>query len=389
MRTEVSVDDLLANAQVEKAKRIAYARVREEFNERNVLNLLRVLATGRDVRGMKRVFNRWKKTYGEFPDSFAEVLGIYYMLTLQTDRLLEIISAIPEHVAFWLLTTLGYTEEAKKYNIEAPARRATINLLEGHDYEPPGDIPPIERLFFLFFNGKRYLVGGEINRALVYLNEVLSMSLKQGAMGIALNSMILRGAFQMQIADIEVARYVSQNLGDRMGYTVASIYAGLVEGYVPELEIPETFPILKVMYDYLRYVVRNEGVFRPVDGLRSLYNMWWYLDKIKKDRVYITFAGRLRVMKGMETLKVPQKHVLCVAFVKIGDKELLNKYAHLLFPESKDPKRRALENLSRASDLRFVPSDMYMTLRFGNFLRDEDEEWAKVLREEAIKRLRA
>jgi len=351
--------------------------VREEFNEKNVLNLLRVLATGRDVRGMKRVFKRWKETYGEFPDSFAEVLGMYYMLTLQTDKLLNIIPKIPEHVAFWILTTLGYTEEAKKYNTEPPARRATISLLEGHDYEPPEDIPPLERLFFLFFNGKRYLVGGEINRALVYLNEVLSLSLKQGAMGIALNSMVLRGAFQMQLADIEVARYVSQNLGDRMGYTVASIYAGLVDGYVPELEIPETFPMLRVMYDYLRYVVRNEGVFRPIEGLRSLYNMWWYLDKIKKDRMYITFAGRLRVMKGMETLKVPQKQVLCVAFVKIGNKDLLNRYAHLLFPESKDPKRRA------------VPSDMYMALRFGNFLRDEDEEWAKVLREEAVKRLKA
>ena len=380
------MDDLLANAQIERAKRIAHTRAREEFNEENVLNLLRVLATGRDVRGMRRVFKRWKETYGDFPDSFLEVLALYYMLTLQTERLLPLIPKIPEHVAFWILTTLGYTEEAKKYDLSRPTRMATIRLLEGYDFPPPADIPPIDRLFFLFFNSKRFLVGGEIKRALVYIDDALSMSLKQGALGIALNAMTLRGAFRLKAGDVEVAKYVSQNLGDKMGYTVASIYAGLIEGDVPELDLPETFPTLRVMYEYLKYVVRKEGVFRPYEGLRSLYNMWWYLHKIKHNVVYITFAGKLRVMRGGETLRIPQKQVLCVAFAKVGGKELLNRYAHLLFPESKDPRRRALENLSRASDLRFVPSDMYMTLRFGNFLRDEEEVWARILREEAERR---
>lgn len=386
MRTEVSVDDLLANVQLERAKRVAYARVREDFNEENVLNLLRILATGRDARGMKRVLKRWKERYGVFPESFYEVLGLYYMLTLQTDHIFPILPKIPEHVAFWILTTLGYTEKAKEYDLTLPARAAAIRLLEGYDYEPPEDISPIEKLFFVFFNSRRYLVGGEIRRALVYVDEALSMSLKQGAMGIALNAMTLRGAFRMNPADIEVARYVSQSLGDRMGYTVASIYLGLVEGKVPDLEIPKTFPMLRVMYDYLKYVVRNEGVFRPVEGLRSLYNMWWYLHKIRRDKVYITFAGKLRVMRGSEMLRIPQKQVLCVVFAKIGGKELLQRYAHLLFPDSKDPRRRAMENLSRASELRFAPSDMYLTLRFGNFLRDEDGAWAEVLREEATKR---
>ncbi len=380
------MDDLLANAQIERAKRIAHTRAREEFNEENVLNLLRVLATGRDVRGMRRIFKRWKENYGEFPDSFLEALALYYMLTLQTERLLPLIPKIPEHVAFWILTTLGYTEEAKRYDLGRPTRMATIRLLEGYDYEPPEDIPPIDRLFFLFFNGKRFLVGGEIKRALVYIDDTLSMSLKQGALGIALNSMSLRGAFRLKTGDVEVAKYVSQSLGDKMGYAVASIYAGLIEGEVPELKIPETFPTLRVMYEYLKYAVRKEGVFRPYEGLRSLYNIWWYLHKIKNNTVYITFAGKLRVMRGNETLRTPQKQVLCVAFAKVGGKELLNRYAHLIFPESKDPHRRALENLSRASDLRFAPSDMYLTLRFGNFLRDEEEVWARVLREEAEKR---
>ncbi|NPA80371.1 MAG: hypothetical protein GXO29_04905 [Thermotogae bacterium] len=383
MRVEVSVDDLLANAEIERAKEVAYSKVRERFDEENVLNLLRVLATLRDAKSMRKVFRRWREEHGKFPQSFKEVLALYYLITLQIDRLLPILPETPEHVAFWILTTLGYTEEAKRYDLSKPARMATVRLLEGYDYQPPQDIPPLEKLFFTFFNTKRFIVGGEINRAMAYLNEALALSLKQGALPIALNAMVLRGAFQMNSGDIEIARYVSQNLDDRMGLAVAQIYSGLVEGKVPTLEIPERFPILRAMYDYLRYVVRREGVFKPYEGIRSVYNTWWYLDKIRNGRLYITFAGRLRVVEGNRVMRLPQKQLLCVAFVKVGGRDLLNRYAPILFPGSKNPQRRALENLSRASDLRFAPSDLYMTLRFGNFLRDEEERWAVVLKEEA------
>jgi len=377
------VDDLLANAEIERAKEVAYSKVRERFDEENVLNLLRVLATLRDAKSMRKVFRRWREEHGKFPQSFKEVLALYYLITLQIDRLLPILPETPEHVAFWILTTLGYTEEAKRYDLSKPARMATVRLLEGYDYQPPQDIPPLEKLFFTFFNTKRFIVGGEINRAMAYLNEALALSLKQGALPIALNAMVLRGAFQMNSGDIEIARYVSQNLDDRMGLAVAQIYSGLVEGKVPTLEIPERFPILRAMYDYLRYVVRREGVFKPYEGIRSVYNTWWYLDKIRNGRLYITFAGRLRVVEGNRVMRLPQKQLLCVAFVKVGGRDLLNRYAPILFPGSKNPQRRALENLSRASDLRFAPSDLYMTLRFGNFLRDEEERWAVVLKEEA------
>jgi len=381
------VDDLLANAELEKAKRIAHARARENFDEENVLNLLRVLATGRDARGMKRILSKWKKIYGEFPDSFKEVIGLYYMITLQTDKLLPLIPEIPEHVAFWILTTLGYTEEARRYDLTSAARIATVRLLEGYDYEPPEEVSPLERLFFTFFNGRRLIVGGEIKRGLVYLNDALSMSLKQGAISVALNTMVLRGAFRRELGDIGVAHYVSQNLGDRMGATVAIIYTGLIEKKVPRLKIPESFLTLRVMYEYLVFTVEGKGVFQAYPGLRSLYNMWWYLDKIYRGKIYLTFAGNLRVMQGGEPLKVPQKQLLCVAFAKVGGKELLNRYAHLIFPESKSPKNRAIENLSRASNLRFAPADMHITLRFGNFLKYEDAEWARVLKREAEKRL--
>lgn len=382
----MTVEDFLASAQIKKARELAREYLRKDFTEENFLNLLRVLVTMRDVKTIEAVLDMWVEEKGYLPRSFNEALALYYMLSMQTDGIWELLPSIPDNVSFWVLVNMGYPDHAANLGLTSYPRRAILSLMDGRDFQPPEDVQPLEALFFKFFNAKRYMISGEFNRALLYLNQTLSTAVRQGALAIGLNALILRGALKMQVGDIGIAKFVSEGLGDRMGYTLALIYEGLVEGYVPDLDIPEDFRTLYVMYEYLKYTVRGEGVFRPYGGLRHIYNMWWYFDKIRKESLYITFAGRLNLMRGREVQKVPKKQLICVAFAKLGGKELLERYAHVVFPDSKSPQRRAVENLSRASHLRFLPSDMFITLRFGNFLRDEEGEWAEVLKREALNR---
>jgi len=46
----------------------------------------------------------------------------------------------------------------------------------------------------------------------------------------------------------------------------------------------------------------------------------------------------------------------------------------------KNPKRRLYQALAQLGRYRYIPTDLKITFRRGNFLRDENEPWARFLK---------
>ena len=293
----------------------------------------------------------------------------------------------PWHKHIVALMCFGRPEEALRYLQEMediPIRsigEARAHYIMGKDYrldriKGDGEITLPRALKVL-----RGFVSGEIVSTLKEASHVAHRIIDSDRMPAATTVEILSAAFRRDRVALRYITLSMEHLKMRRQAVISSVFERFLKGE------PVDYGTLPEGCDYVKAYARLANAFlngeriRPPNGLYGVYNLFWYLDKVRRESTYLSFAGRLRLMKGAHKVKVQRKKSLIVlAYLKTLGKEKLMGYAHRIFPNSINPKRRAVEYLSSVKEYHYVPSDLHITIRFGNFLKEEEGESLRLLR---------
>ncbi len=169
--------------------------------------------------------------------------------------------------------------------------------------------------------------------------------------------------------------------GERLLYTVGRILGSIFDPSlgVGDDEIPEYVPFLRAFNRYVRGEGRDIGFARRYRGVESFL---WHMRKIRDRGVYLSFGGRVRLLKGTEEVKVPRRKALIIlAIIRSVGMEELRSIARRLFPNSPRPMKTVYDYMRFIREYRFAPTNLRFTLHSGTFLYDEDEPWAVDLKE--------
>jgi len=380
------------NEAVEEAKR----RLSEDFNEENFLRLLSSLLIMGDMRTLKRYINLWKELKGKFTDRFTSYLALYYYHTLNIKKLRELFPKLhPVSKSLVSLNVWANVRDAIKYahDIEDEFARDRIfyqiATLMGKPYPEPRPRSEYEEVIVSWTRVQRLLYTGRIDRALEELVKVVEDAVERGTMQVVLSFKLNEALIKGRISDVKIIRMALSNLGLRRLQKIAETYERFLGNRSLKFEDEEISYLnwlnrISNYYDNAvnrRFNSLNENLF----GLEAF---WWYMANIKFGRVYLSFSGRLRLMKGVKEIKLPRRKALMVlAYYKIAGENFLKENAHLLFPESSAPKRRVVEYMRYIKEYLQVPTDLAIALRSKTFLEEERESWSLPLKRRFLKEL--
>ncbi len=357
------------NVEINRLKK----RIREKPDRESLKTLLRYLAAEGLIREIPRYLKIWKENF-PLDEIFYTFLGLYYSRTLRVRKLKRIWNRIPNEYKAVILMSYGYPKKALKITSDEYTK-ANCYYLMGKDYPLPKPSDDTNSVIYNNILAAKYTLSGEFEKAINVLEENFHLAVSMGMYGPAMNSYISRGIIECDTVPLIVARLVSKHLGDRYNYIKTDIYVRFFKGLRVKLKRETT----KIRY--FRVLDNLISGKYEVYSLVGLKNLFWYLNKRKSGEMYLSFAGRLRLMKGKVEIKERKKTLIVLAFMKAfnNDADKVKKYAHLIFPESFSPKRRLSEYISRAKAYIDVDTDAFITLRLGNFLRDEVGEWKNII----------
>ncbi|MEO0163539.1 MAG: hypothetical protein ABIL41_02910 [candidate division WOR-3 bacterium] len=357
------------NVEINRLKK----RIREKPDVESLKTLLRYLAAEGLIREIPKYLKIWRESL-PLDEIFYTFLGLYYARTLKVGKLKGIWKKIPNEYKAVILMSYGYPEKALKLTSDEYTK-ANCYYLMGKDYELDKPLDDANRVIYNNILGAKYTLSGEFEKAINVSEENFHLAVSMGMYGPAINSYISKGIVECDTVPLIVASLVSKHLGDRYNYIKTGIYIRFFKGLRVRLK-GDTAKIryFRVLNDLAS---GKDGVY----SLIGLKNLFWYLNKRKTGEMYLSFAGKLKLMKGKGEMKERKKTLIVLAFMKAfnNDADKVKKYAHLIFPESFSPKRRLGEYISRARAYIGVDTDAFITLRFGNFLRDEVGEWKNII----------
>ncbi len=349
-------------------------KIFKEKPERETLkNLLRFLMMEGKIKELGRYVRIYEKSFGK-DDDYYKYLGAYFSRTLKLHKLREIFDCIPIDMRSVILMSYGYPDKALKI---APDEFTVANchylLGRNYDLKPP-DINSTEFHKVIYYNilGTKYALSGEIDRAVSVFDENFYRAVSVGMYGPAINSYMAKAILEGDNVSLIISQMLAKHLGDRYNYERAKMYNAFYrkKKYMPKVKI-KTF---RIMYDAF-FGGSGEG-----KELKGTYNLAWYLRRRRDNVLYLSFAGSLGLYRGKTKVRERKKTLIVLAFLKvIEDTKSIKDYAHILFPDSFAPRRRLLEYISRAKVYMDADTDIHITKDFGNFLRDEEGEWKKIL----------
>ncbi len=369
---------------MEEAIELSYKIFYERKDLESFTHLANALTTGRRINDLGRL-------YREYPELFErkrDTLAVLLFRTLRLKELFSILPNTPTRVRAWILASLGYVEEAygewgkmedqSKY-LKLYLDTLTGRVLEGEFRNPSN--PLMSQIYHDYLFGTLWVTAGMVEEGLELLNSVAFRSFEGGYVGWGIDTILLKGFVGMNPTEIEAGRYIARQLGDRFSVVLADIYLSLFRGSVPD--VPD-IPRFSTQKTYAEAVLRGDPL--PDGGIFGYRTQWWYVEKFWHRRRFLSLSGRARVLEGMREvhLERPKKSIPVLVFHRILGSEG-KRYAHLIFQTSKDPRRRYEEYLGRLNRLRNIPTDFFITRRYGTFLTKETEPWAEFLKDRVLK----
>ena len=341
-------------------------------------------------RGDYQTFERIVKSRGIRDEDYPGLFIAHYMETLQNLSRIPVLMERVEHPWHKHVVTLmcfGRPREALRYLQEmedTPTRaigEARAHYLMGRDYElrrlEDGEDLTLPNALKVL----RGFVGGEIVPTLKEASHVAHRIIDSERVPTAATVEMLSAAFRKDRVALRYLTLSMEHLKMRRQAAISSVFERFLKGEpVDYRSFPEGCDYVKA-YAQMANAFLNGKRVSPPNGLYGVYNLFWYLDKVRRDVAYLSFAGRLRLMRGASEIRVSRKKSLVVlAYLKTLGREKMLEYADRIFPESVNPRRRVVEYLSTVREYRYVPSDLHITLRFGNFLKEEEGESLRLLR---------
>ncbi len=369
---------------MDEAIELSYKIFYERKDLESFTHLANALTTGRRINDLDRL-------YREYPELFErkrDTLAVLLFRTLRLKELFSILPNTPTRVRAWILASLGYVEEAygewgkmedqSKY-LKLYLDTLTGRVLEGEFRNPSN--PLMSQIYHDYLFGTLWVTAGMVEEGLELLNSVAFRSFEGGYVGWGIDTILLKGFVGMNPTEIEAGRYIARQLGDRFSVVLADIYLSLFRGSVPD--VPD-IPRFSTQKTYAEAVLMGDPL--PDGGIFGYRIQWWYVEKFWHRRRFLSLSGKARVLEGMREvhLERPKKSIPVLVFHRILGSEG-KRYAHLIFQTSKDPRRRYEEYLGRLNRLRNIPTDFFITRRYGTFLTKETEPWAEFLKDRVLK----
>jgi len=371
--------------------KVAERNLKEDFSEYNFLRLLNVLLLMGNVLHVERYLNLWREKRGEYPDSFKPHLALFYLRSLQIHRLKSLLPELaPEIQALIHLKVFADPIKAMELakGIEDERVRARVLYEIGTVMGIPSTLPEpkneIEAVSFKALRTLRDFYSGRLFRAVRSVDEMVDKTvdswLRPTVIHVKEKELLLR----RKVSHLHFLRLAAQNLGLRREAERIKVYERFL-GEDVDLNIPEEDKgLLKV----LELSERARGRIPPPSEDSPFFGpeaFWWYVSKVVKGEVYLSFSGRLRLVKGMEEVHLSRRKALVLlAFIRLKGYDFAKENAHIIFPESTRPRRRVAEYLRYIRPYMRVPIDVRIAKRFRTFLDEEGEGWAEFLRERAL-----
>lgn len=369
----------------------AERRLEEEFSEGNFLKLLEVLLLMGDMHTIRRYLNLWRRRKGEFPPSFVHYLALFYMRTLDIGNLKRVLPKL--NVAVRALVHLKVFADPLKAMALAEgigddfikARvMYEIGTVMGKPYPLPTPRSELEAISFKALRTLRDFFSGRLERAVRSVEEMVDRAvdswLRPMAIHVKENELLLGG----KVSDLYFLRLATHNLGLRRETERIKIYERFW-GKEVKVDVPEEDRMLTTV---LRLSDRaRRRIHLPAEGsnLFGIEAFWWYASNVRRRRAYLSFSGRLRLMRGLEEVKLARRRALILlAFIRLKGYNFAKENAHIIFPDSVRPKRRVAEYLRYVREYLKVPIDVRIARRYGTFLEEEGEGWATFLREHVL-----
>ncbi len=387
------------------AYREAKERLERHFSSLNMLYVLEALASMGDVRKQSEYIQMWKER-GTSPDAFASAEVYIYQSMCKPAALKEAIRRANNRIitADMVATYYGKpsvavrilrgiketdyrvreyrTREFRDFIVDTVLTRAYLYMGGVVDlsslkryYELSDEVIEIYSLLFKFMAGE--FDYGELAEG------VLKRAFAKGSKAAILNLLRYKAFVDLDTFRLELLKHTFTNLGDMYSAILTEIYLDFLTDKEPidPSRIPEDCGFLRTHYLLMRKYRFGEE-YQPPEDMRGIADMWWYVNRRHNRRPYLSFAGKLRLYDGVKEIKFRSKRVIvALAYLKLLGREGLEGHLDLVFPNVKHPKKRLYQALSQLGRYRYIPTDAGITIRRGNFLRDEKESWAQFLKE--------
>ncbi len=384
---EALTDDL----RYHEARREAERRLKEEFSERNFLSLLSLLLTVGDMKATARYLRLWRDLKGDYPESFTSYLALFYMRTLDVENLVRVLPKLRygERAIVYLnvfadpLSAWKLSEREENPFLREKVRY-DIGTIMGMPYPLPSPKSEFERLVLDVSKSLRYLTSGKMEEGLRLVDGVVDRAVNSGVVipiiSIKARALLLRG----KLSEIHLLRLATESLGLKKESERLKIYEYFLGGEV-EINTERLDRRLKVDLDLSRRAKRRMLPPEETSPHFGIEAFWWYVSKVRSGSPYLSFSGRLRLMRGLEEVRLPRRRALVLlAFVRLKGYRFARENARIIFPESRKPQRRVAEYMRYVREYLNVPMDVRIARRFQTFLKEEGEEWAGFLREHVL-----
>jgi len=378
-----AINELIREAKVDRAIVLAKSRFKERETLEDFITLANALVSARRVRDLRSLL----KQYPYFFRIRREYLAVLNLRTLDLDSLERTMVSVAAIVKGWVLATLGYVSEAERIlpNLRSPSFLPSyVDIMAGR---PPRFLKQflpysMNRIYVDYLRGMYLVAGGFWEEGSALLNETAFKAFEGGYVGWGIDMLNLAGFVALNPTMIEAGRQIARSLGDRLSQKVSEIYLIPFRRRIPKFPDVPRFREQATMAGALL-----SGAPLPLkdDDLFFYRAIWWYAHKRILDLPFLSLAGKPRLYQGRREIKLHRhrKAIAVLVFSKVlGDAG--RDYAHVIFKDSINPRRRYIEYLGRLGNLRHIPMDLLITKKYGTFLRDCEEEWGLFLRRRVL-----
>jgi len=352
--------------------------------------------------GNFREFERYYSRYGKVlrPEERNDLLAFYYLNTLKLARLRKLMRSgrLSERTVAQILFYLGYLKEARMRfsslidggNLDRRTKAIVIMALDQIEAlrcgKPAfGHVPPQEDVLheIYTYNVANFMAyRGDLGGAMRKLRRAKEGAIRKGAEHLALVCHVFSAFLSGSVADLELVMDTARRLKAYRLLLRARIFLSFLKE-APPPHVPKGYRYFR----YLSHMVREINAGRDpvlVGDFAGMWNVFWYVHKVRDNVTYLSFSGRLGLYRGMERVGLPRHLLITLAYLKTLGKQGVYEHASLIFRRASVPIKRVWNNLSALKAYTEVPTDIEIALRCGTFLSQEEEEWAEVLKERLL-----
>ncbi len=364
-------------------------------------DLLAMLIYRNELKLAKTRFKQFIQRGGEIDEEIADYGILLAMLTLDIDLMDDIISTglVPIKSKLKVFVNFyGYMNFAEslldRCDIDEICRNSLLMDISRMKAKPAreqlklkGIINKADKALYYF----KVLMYQIFSGKLKFLEEMNDHLKKLGELRLFSTTTVLelyKSLFEKNLSSLYLVEKTYKEVGDNYRWVLTKIFQSFLVGKdLLEKENCKINPKIRVLYTNYRIVKRYiDGTpFDTPDELKGFEYFWWIMDKVKGEKRWINFSGELALYEGAKKITPPERRkkiLVGYAFVKVFKSlDALYHFQNVIFPKSKNRKKSVWKLKSRVVPLLRIPHNLKMSLDYGCFLDEEEDEWAKVLKE--------